>query len=112
MPAVDSPAVLAPVLLAAFSLVGVVMRWLVQRETTIDAKTDVRISKLEAEVELLRAEQSEQRRLKHDALNRAAGLSMTARLLLAGARRCSCGELEQVVDLVDRTGVMRGEHDR
>ena len=35
---------------------GVVMRWLVQRETTIDAKTDVRISKLEAEVELLRAE--------------------------------------------------------
>lgn len=112
MPTVDSPAVLVPVLLAAFSLVGVVMRWLVQRETTIDAKTHERISKLEAEIEVLRAGQSEERRQKHDERNRAAGLSMTARLLMAAARKCTCGEMAHIVDLVDRTRVMDGEHGR
>lgn len=110
MPAADSAAVIIPALLAALSLLGLVLKWLIQRETTTDALTLERISRLEAEVELLRADQSEQRRLKHDALNRAAGLAMTARLLLVSARRCTCGELTHVVELIDRTGVMEGEH--
>lgn len=110
MPAADSAAVVIPALLAALSLLGLVLKWLIQRESTTDALTLERISKLEAEVELLRADQSEQRRLKHDALNRAAGLSMATRMLLDSARHCTCGQLAHVVELVDRTGVIEEEY--
>jgi hypothetical protein len=100
------PAVTVPVLLAALSLVGLVLKWLIQRETDTDSRMVERIAALELEVIGLRERQSEERRLKHDALNRAGGLAMAVRLLLGSARRCSCGELRDVVDLIDRTGVM------
>jgi hypothetical protein len=112
MPPADSAAVVIPALLTALSLLGLVLKWLIQREATTDTQTLERISKLESEVELLRADQSEQRRLKHEALNRAAGLSLAARMLLTSARHCTCGALTHVVELVDRTGVMEGEHGR
>lgn len=106
-------AVSVPVLLGFLSLLGFVLKWLIQRETSTAEINNTRISKLEADIALVSERQSEERRLKHKALNQSAALAMTARFLLASARRCTCGEMTSVVELVDRTAVMEGiEHGR
>lgn len=110
----DVPAAVSvPVLLGFLSLLGFVIKWLIERETTNAEINDKRISKLETDFASMSERQSEERRLKHKALNEAAALAMAARFLLASARRCTCGEMTSVVEMIDRTGVMEEiEHGR
>ena len=97
-----------PAELGALALVGLVLHWALQRFSGTDQATLDRINKLETQLEDLRTEWSKERHLKHDALNRAASMSMTVRLLVAAARQCTCGNMHAILELVDRVGTDGG----
>lgn len=89
-----------PLELPALAMVGLVLRWLVKREAVADTATLQRITDLEAQLEEMRDEQSQERHLKHGALNRAIAAEQTLRLVKIAAGRCSCGALDQILSLL------------
>ena len=95
-----------PVELSALALVGFILRWLVVRENRADDSMLKRIEHLERDLAAMTVAQSEERRLKHAALNDAASRGMAVHLMAAAARHCTCGQMDQILYLVESTGVV------
>lgn len=99
--AVDVP---FPVELSALVLVAAILRWLIRREDSTDAATLARIDSLEAEVERVRFDESEQRSAKHALLNELAAIRTTLELVAVVSDRCTCGALDPVRPVLARLG--------
>ncbi len=97
-----------PAELGALALLALFMHWALQRFSSTDTVTLKRIDKLEADLAKVRDDWSQERHRKHDALNQAASTSMTVRLLAAAARKCTCGQMDSIMELVDRVGMDGG----
>jgi hypothetical protein len=83
-----------PVELSALAMVGLILRWMMQRDATNDSAILVRLERLEAS-------EAEQRHLKHALLNRLAGLKGTLLVILHAARHCTCDALTPVLPLLE-----------
>lgn len=97
--------------LSALAMVGLILRWMIARENrrevrdlNVDAATHRRITSLERNVGALRREVTEQRHLKHDFEGKVIALQNALKLVRIQARRCSCGALDPIQQLLEEIG--------
>lgn len=83
-----------PVELTALAMVGVILRFLLQRDDSAAKERDRRLDALEAE-------RDEQRHLKHVVINQLAGITGSLALIKTAAERCTCGAVTPVMPLID-----------
>lgn len=95
-----------PVSYTPLTIVAIVVWALLRRMKDTDEEKDKRITTLETQLESMRKakddEISEQRRLKHQAINRYAAAEGTLHLAVKLAKSCSCHALDPIENLLPK----------
>jgi signal transduction histidine kinase len=84
-----------PVELSAMAMVGLVLRWLIRRDSRKDRD-------MEERVQLLEQKADEQRHLKHEFRNRVTVVRGSLELARQAAEHCTCGAMDTVKPLLDQ----------
>lgn len=92
----------------ALGILAAVVYWFIRRMDRTDAARDKEINdkdseiaKLETQLATLREDNTEQHRVKHDALNRVAFLEGRSTLVRRAASECVCGAMTKVLILFE-----------
>lgn len=88
--------------LPALGMVGLVLHFLLRRETVSHHEHARRLTRIESQLEAERDARDEQRRLKHALQNEITATRATISILLPQARRCTCGTMEPLIPILDR----------
>ncbi len=97
--AVEAP---LPVNITAMALVALVLRYLLKKDGKSHDAHDARLSELEAEVEAVRKDASDQRGRAHKLENTITGQVAALAMLLPAAEKCSCGTMAPYVPVLYR----------
>lgn len=89
--------------LPAMGMVGLFLFWLLRRENRTADDAHSRIDDLEGKVDQLQSYADEQRRQKHQYLNRVAVLETLLVLVRRSAEQCTCGSLDHLAPLLEQT---------
>ena len=89
-----------PVSYSPLAIVAAVVTFLLWRMKDSDADNRKRVAELEHKIELLTDEITEQRSLKHRALNRVAAAEGTLSLVARMNKSCTCGALVPIEPLL------------